>query len=72
MPRVLQKCCAEEDIWACEWWGTGRVGKVTCWDTLYVACSTCGEEERCIQDLGGGTWLKETTWKTQACVVGGY
>jgi hypothetical protein len=19
MPRVLQKCCAEEDIWACEW-----------------------------------------------------
>jgi len=30
------------------------------------ACSTYGEEERCIQDLGGETWGKETTWKTQA------
>jgi hypothetical protein len=47
------------------------VGKVTYWDNLYVltnclgdiikkndmggACSTCGEEERRIQDLGGET-----------------
>jgi hypothetical protein len=30
------------------------------------ACSTYGEGERCIQDLGGETWGKETIWKTQA------
>jgi hypothetical protein len=27
--------------------------------------STYGGEERCIQDFGGETWGKETTWKTQ-------
>jgi hypothetical protein len=27
------------------------------------ACGTCRREERCIQDLGGETGGKETTWK---------
>jgi len=36
------------------------------------ACSTYGEEERCIQDLGGETCGKETRWKTQAWIVGYY
>ena len=30
------------------------------------ACSTYGGEERYIQDFGGETWEKETTWDTQA------
>ena len=30
------------------------------------ACSACGEEERRIQDFGGETCGKETTWETQA------
>ena len=29
------------------------------------ACSTYGGEERLIQDFGGETLEKETTWKTQ-------
>jgi hypothetical protein len=29
-------------------------------------CSTCGEKERCIQDFGGETWGKATTWETHA------
>jgi hypothetical protein len=31
-----------------------------------VACSTYGGKERCVQDFGGGTWEKATTWETQA------
>jgi len=30
------------------------------------ACSTYGEEERCIQGFGGETLGKGTTWKIQA------
>ena len=30
------------------------------------ACSTYGEEERCIQLFGGETRGKEATWETQA------
>ena len=30
------------------------------------ACSTYGEEERCMQDFGEETWGKEATWKSQA------
>jgi hypothetical protein len=30
------------------------------------ACSTDGGRERCIQDFGGQTWEKATTWETQA------
>jgi hypothetical protein len=30
------------------------------------ACSTYGGEGRCIQDFGGETWRKESTWETQA------
>ena len=30
------------------------------------ACSAWGREERRIQDFGGETWRKETTWETQA------
>jgi hypothetical protein len=30
------------------------------------ACSTYGGKERCIQDFGGETWGKATTWETQA------
>jgi hypothetical protein len=30
------------------------------------ACSTYGGEERRIQDFGGETWGKETTWENQA------
>jgi hypothetical protein len=30
------------------------------------ACSMYGWGERFIQDFGGETWEKETTWKTQA------
>jgi hypothetical protein len=29
------------------------------------ACSTNRLGERCIQDFGGETWGKDTTWKTQ-------
>jgi hypothetical protein len=25
-----------------------------------------GGKERCIQDFGGETWVKATTWETQA------
>jgi len=32
--------------------------------------SMYGGEERCIQDFGGETWGKETTWKTQAQMTG--
>jgi hypothetical protein len=30
------------------------------------ACSKYGAKERCIQDFGGETWGKATTWETQA------
>ena len=30
------------------------------------ACSTCGGEDRCIQDIFGEIFWKDTTWKTQA------
>jgi len=30
------------------------------------ACSTYGGEEKCIQDVGGKTGGKETSWKTEA------
>jgi hypothetical protein len=33
-------------------------------------CSAYGEEERRIQDFGGETIGKETTWETQALVGG--
>jgi len=29
------------------------------------ACRAYGGEERCIEDFGGETWGKETTWETQ-------
>ena len=29
-------------------------------------CSLYGGEERGIQDFGGETWGKDTSWKTQA------
>jgi hypothetical protein len=31
-----------------------------------AACTTYGEEERCIQGFGGKTWKKQTTLKTLA------
>jgi hypothetical protein len=33
---------------------------------LAGACGTYGGGERCIQDFGGETRGKETTWKTEA------
>jgi len=30
-----------------------------------VACSMYGRGEKCIQDFGGKTRVKETTWKNQ-------
>ena len=30
------------------------------------ACRTYGGEEKCTQGFGGESWVKETTWKTQA------
>jgi hypothetical protein len=31
-----------------------------------MRCAECGGEERCVQDLGGETQGKQTTWKTLA------
>jgi hypothetical protein len=35
------------------------------------ACGTCEEEDNWINNVGGETWRKETTWKTYAR-MGGY
>jgi hypothetical protein len=35
-----------------------------------AARSTYGGKERCIQDFGGDTWGKATTWETQAYMGG--
>ena len=76
--RVLRKVFGPTRGEVMGWWGIWH-NETLLWSVLikYVgdeikknemgrACSTYGEEERCIQDLGGEAWGKETTWKTQA------
>jgi len=36
-----------------------------CFSVLYTVCN-CKEEDVCIQQFHGKTWLKATTWQAQA------